>query len=917
MVPHIRRVWHSLSVQETLAALHVSLPDGLSAAEVQERLEGFGPNTLRPIRRETVWHVLAEAVAEPMILLLLAVGVLYAFWGEIWETAIVFGVIGVLVGVEVYNEWRTEQALESLRKLAQPSAAVRREGKIVEVSVADLVPGDVVLLLAGRRVPADLRLVETVALAVDESILTGESLPAEKDAEAILSEVTLLAERRNLAFAGTLVVRGRGLGVVIATGAETEWGRIASQTAEIRPEKTPLQLTMRQLARWTVVAALILTALAAGLAYWRQLSSAKEAILSGLALAFFTIPEELPIIITMVLALGGWRLARQHAVVRKLQAVETLGAVSLIATDKTGTLTENRMAVVQVQPREHERLCCELAVLCSETVTLHPESNGRDGSSALTWLGDPTEAALLTHAQRWGIFPETVQHRALPRQDFPFDPERKRMSTVWRLGQRYLIAAKGAPEAILACCRWELAPPSSAGGIPSLLMLTEDNLSAVGEHRPDSLPTAALTAERRRFWQNEADRSAEAGYRVLGFAQRWADHEPHGAAEAEQDLVWVGLIALADPPRPEVAGALSECRGAGIQVIMVTGDHLGTAQRIASEVGFPAETRALTGQELDALEDAVLQQQLHQPLIVARATPQHKLRLVRLAQSAGERVAVTGDGVNDAPALRAANVGIAMGRRGSDVAREAADLVLADDNFATLVHAIREGRLLFANLSKSVRYYLACKLGLISTCLVGVLAGVGIPFHPLQIVLLELFVDLGASVALVGEPAEGELMRRKPRDPRQPFLHGRMLADLVAAAMTLFLTVTLSYTLVCVMHQELSEGQSRSQLVAATSFAAWLVGHVMLAWAMRTDHTSLWQQGWLKNPALLLWTLAAAAFLGLILVAPPLHQLFLRQALTIWEWGVVFLLALVLTLLFRVLRKSWAKDAVLPATRES
>lgn len=903
MVPHIRRVWHNMSVQETIQALHVSLPEGLSSAEVEERLEGFGPNELAPVRRETLGHVLLEAITEPMILLLLSVGVLYAFWGEVWETAIVFGIIGILVGVEAYNEWRTEKALESLRELSQPLAAVRRDGKVVEVPIASLVPGDVVILTAGRRVPADLRLVESVALAIDESILTGESVPVEKDPEAILSEVTPLAERRNLAFAGTLVVQGRGIGLIVATGSDTEWGRIARQTGEIRPDKTPLQLSMRELARWTVIAALALTVLTAASAYFRQLASPKDAILSGLAMAFFTIPEELPIIITMVLALGGWRLARQRAIVRRLQAVETLGTVSLIAADKTGTITENRMAVAEVLPREQEQRCCQLAALCSDTIALQSPERNSASTANMSWLGDPTEAALLERARELNILPEALQRRWIPRREFPFDPDRKRMSAVWQREDEWLVAVKGAPESVLACCQWE-----SIGGRASDPVELEPSdqtkitiANTGGRLGQDNV--VPLSEERRRYWQSEAERLAEVGYRVLAFAERHTHHEPISAAEAERDLVFVGLVALADPPRPEVPAALAQCRAAGINVLMVTGDHARTARRVASEVGFSEQAPLLTGTELDTLDDATLQEQLNQPLILARATPQHKLRLVQLAQRSGQRVAVTGDGVNDAPALRAADVGIAMGRRGSDVAREAANLILADDNFATLVHAIREGRLLFANLSKSVRYYLACKLGLLASCLAGVLSGVGIPFHPLQIIVLELFVDLGASVALVAEPAEGDLMQRKPRDPRQPFLNRRVLADLFAAAATLFLMVTLAYGIVVRLHQ--AERSSSSDLVAASSFAAWLVGHVALAWVMRSDRVSLYQQGWFSNRMMLLWTVCVFGFLAITLAVPPLRMALVRKALTGTDGLVILATALGLCVAFRWLRRVW------------
>ncbi len=958
MVPHIRRTWHSLAVHETLRTLKVQTEQGLSESEVRQRQEWFGPNQLAPIRRETIGHVVLEAVTEPMILLLLAVGVLYAFWGEAWETVTVFGVIAVLVAVEVYNEWRAEQALARLNELAQPTAVVKRDGNWCEVPVALLVPGDIVLLFAGRRVPADLRLLQTQALAVDESVLTGESLPVEKDAEAILSEVVPLAERKNLAFAGTLVVRGRGIGVVVAVGADTEWGRLARQTADIRPQKTPLQQTMRELARWTVVAALGFTVLAVLLAYLRELATGRQALLSALALAFATIPEELPIIITMVLALGGWRLARQRAIVRRLYAVETLGAVTVIASDKTGTITENRMTVARVEPAERERWCLELAVLCSESL---PVAVSAQPTGERSWLGDPTEAALLERAQQLGLSAEAVRQTGRLRQEFGFDPDRKRMSAVWQIAPvsdqlslpgrpSFFIAVKGAPERVLEICRYEWmqtpsseavevtrVPPVSADrdrlptGSPGTLMplppppSPRESGPGVESVPGSSSAIALLTPQRYQFWHGLAEEMTQQGLRVLAFAYGWAEREPRSAEEAERDAVFIGLVGLADPPRPEVASALTECRQAGIQVWMITGDHPNTARYVARAVGFAEETPLLTGPEIDEMSDAALQQVLQRPVLVARATPSQKLRLVQVARSAGQRVAVTGDGINDAPALRAADVGMAMGQRGSDVAREAADLILADDNFATLVHAIREGRLLFDNLSKSVRYYLACKAALVAACLTGVLVGVGIPFHPLQVILMELIMDLAASVALVAEPAEGDLMRRPPRDPRQPFLHGMVIRDLLGSATALFLVVILtvlgllgwrayqmaSATLVqpgqkvtwlaCLT----TASTSVREAVMAGSFFAWLISHVLLAWAMRTDRTSLAKQGWASNRALLIWTLAVIAFVLWAWLPMPVSRVFLLHHLTWKETLGIVVLACGVIVLWRWLRFRW------------
>src|SRR6266480_1656415 len=725
------RAWHTMTPNEVESHFGTNSSTGLDEATVLQRLAQFGPNRLAEARQQTIWQVFLEEICEPLILLLLGTGVLYSVWGNFEDALVIFSVILLLVGAEVFNEYRAKKAIAGLSTLYEPTAVVRRNGQDAEMPVEDLVPGDIILLQAGRRVPADARLLESYSLAADEASLSGESVPVEKDAHQLLPEKTALAEQSNMLYAGTTITRGRGTAIVVATGMHTELGQVVEVAREIRQPRTLLQQSMRELSFVLVWVALGLSVLVPLLAWLSGNLSLQKAILTGLTLAFATIPEELPIIITIVLALGAYRLARQHAIVKRLQAVETLGAVTTIATDKTGTLTENRMEVSQLSPTQLERTLLELGTLCNSAI-----------EDEKTSLGDPLEVALLEAAQAAGVDVDALRRKYVLRDEFTFDTSRKRMSVVYERDGQCWVIVKGAPEAVLAQCT---------------------HLRGEGQSQP-------LTEADRTRELDIATQMAGEGLRVLAFAEKLVPNKPMSQDEAESNLTFMGLIGLLDPPRPEVKAALATSRSAGIRTIMITGDHPLTARTIAEQIGLDGNTRVLTGPELDALSDDGLQEDVSQVSIYPRTTPANKLRIVQVLQHQGERVAVTGDGINDAPALAAADIGIAMGETGTDVAREAADIVLADDDFATIVGAIEEGRVLFANLRKGVRYYLACKVALVGAVLLPVLLGIPVPFAPIQIILMELFMDLAASATFVAEPAEGDLMRRQPRDPRSSFM---------------------------------------------------------------------------------------------------------------------------------------------------
>jgi Ca2+-transporting ATPase len=621
------------------AGLGVDPAVGLAGAEAAVRLARYGPNRLVQPRKVTFGHVLREEITEPMILLLLAVAVLYSVWGNLGDAGAITAVIATVVLVEVASEYRAKAAIAALGQLSAPTAPVLRDGRSGEVPVGALVPGDVVVLRPGQRVAADLRLVEVAGLRVDESALTGEPVPAFKDASPVLPAAAPLAERRNLAFAGTTVTAGTGRGVVVATGMATELGRVTGLVIEAKPPRTALQQAMREPARWLAWLALGSSVLipAVGILAgqpWRQM------VLTGLTLAFATIPEELPIIITMVLGVGARRLSRRHALVRRLAAAETLGGVSLIATDKTGTLTENQMTLARLWPAtppQAGRHLLALAATCHEaTVTSH--------GGAVQITGDPSDVALLEAARQRGLLPG--QPGELPATTiwaYGFDSRRKIMSVIIR--QRgpgkepgLLLVTKGAPEEVLARCT---------------------HLSDGGQPRP-------LTVGGRDQVGAQAEQMAAEGMRVIAVASHPL---PAGTGaglardETEAGLVLAGLAGLADPPRADAAGAVRAVGGAGIRVVMVTGDYPATARAVAAQVGLDGDGPVLTGPDLDAMDDAALAGAVASAPVFARVTPEHKLRLVRALHARGEIVAVTGDGINDAPATarggRAAGTGAA------------------------------------------------------------------------------------------------------------------------------------------------------------------------------------------------------------------------------------------------------------------
>jgi Ca2+-transporting ATPase len=854
--------WYAQPIGTVEAELGTDVARGLAAADAAARLARRGPNELARPKAEPWWEEVVESLTEPLVLLLLAVAVLYFLLGSFGDALTILAVILLVSAIEVANESRAKRAIASLRALTAPVVPLVRDGQPRDVPARDLVPGDLLLLRSGERIPADVRLVEAVGLRVDESSLTGESIPVDKQADVVLPAETALGDRRNLAFTGTLVTAGHGRGLVVATGRDTELGRIAKLTETTREPRTPLQQQLRQLAGWLLWLALGFSVLIPLLAIVVAKRSSQEALLTGLTLAFATIPEELPILVTIVLGLGAYHLAKRHAIVKRLRAAETLGSVSAVGTDKTGTLTENRLRLTELVTADGNyavplpsdvptvRRALEVAVLASEAQLVVVD--GRR-----TAVGDPTEIALFDTSEQAGVAVAAVRAAVPILAVFPFDHVRQRMAVLYANETRRILALKGAPEVVLALCS---------------ALRVDGGRSPLGE-------------DRRRALLAAAERMAARGLRVLAVAERELTPDDRADASAEVTLTFLGLLGLEDPPRPEVPDAVAALQRAGVRVLMLTGDHPATARAIAERVGIDAK-RVVVGRELEASTDDDLRDVLETTSVFARISPEHKLRIVRALASDGRVVAVTGDGINDAPALREAAIGIAMGRTGTDVARETADLVLADDNFATVTVAVRDGRALFANLRKAVRYYLAAKVALIGVSLVAVLAGLATPFVPVQIIVMELFMDLGASTTFVAEPPEEDVMARPPRPPHHPFMDRAMQVGIFGGGVSLAVAVLVAFFWTLAHGADLAAAQT-------AAFAAWLVGHLVLAAHMRTEREPLARVGLLGNRNFLIWTIAVLALLAIGITVPFVGERLHVARLPSTSWGIVVAAAII------------------------
>jgi Ca2+-transporting ATPase len=701
---------------------------------------------------------------------------------------------------------------------------------------------------------------------MDEASLTGESFPAVKDVNAVLPADTRVNEQKNMVFAGTVVAKGQAKALITATGVNTELGKVAGIAKAAKEPKTLLQLSMKQLSKTLVLIALFFSVLVPILGFLRGLP-AQQVILTSLSLAFATIPEEMPIIVTMVLGVGAYALSKKNALVKRLRAAETLGSVTVIATDKTGTITEGKMRVASlyfdgrlVQAAgfgENQKEALKTALLSSDAIR---------GSAADIHVGNPMAQAILEAIKSDAVYVEEVRRNWVLKDEVSFDNKRKLASYVYQYGSSFVALSSGAPENVLA-----------------------NSTRVFLESKEVELTDAA-----RKQIDTAASGMAKSGQRLLAFGYRRVALADQLAKEnLERDLVFVGIVGFIDPPRAEVKDAIRSCQEAGIRVIMVTGDHPETARAIADQVGINSN-RVLTGNEISKMTDEEAKKTLDETSIFARVTPEDKLRLVRLLRENGEIVAVTGDGINDAPALKEAHIGIAMGIRGTDVAKETADMILTDDNFATIKTAVKEGRKLFGNLKKGVRYYLACKVALVASFLLPIALGVPFPFSPIQIIVLELFMDLAASATFVAEPEESGIMTKAPLDPNERFMSRTMLETLFMGALSLFVAVSTTFLATWYLNANLALDQ-RTTLAQTVAFATWMLGHIFLALNFRSEKEPLTKLGILSNKLMILWAVVVFVTLLSATSLPFVHNSLKITNLSLSDWAFVVSVAFLAT----------------------
>ena len=820
----------SHTAEENLNKLSVETNRGLSASTVKKRQEKYGPNRLQKQKHRSTWQIFIDQFKSPIIGLLAIASVLsFSFQDWVEGVAIIVAILlNTVIGF--FTEQKAASSMESLQKLSHTKANVRREGKVQEINAEDLVPGDIVVLESGGVVPADVRILEASKLQADESALTGESVPVTKTTEPLEGDLPL-AERKNMLFKGTAITRGSGEGVVIATGMSTELGHISSMTAEAEEEVTPLEQRLDKLGQNLIWVTLVVAALVAG----AGLIGGKELFLmiqTAIALAVAAVPEGLPIVATVALARGMWRMAKRNALINRLSAVETLGATNIICTDKTGTLTENRMSVAQIaldsgivkvsgealelegeftrdeesiNPQENDglRSLLEVGVLCNKASL--PQFNEEKDKPT----GDPMEVALLVAGAKGDLRRQDLLETHPEVRDVPFDSDTKMMATVHEDEDGYRFAVKGAPEAILDVCTQQL----TSEGVEDL---SEDD---------------------KNTWRERCDQLAKEGLRILAFASK---NQDNSEAEPYENLTLLGVVGLLDPPREQVKKSLKACHDAGIRVIMVTGDQPVTARNIGLAVGLTSEqeAEARRGEELQSLDNMSKQQkqQLQQVPIFARVSPEQKLNLVTLHQQYNAIVAMTGDGVNDAPALKKADIGIAMGKRGTQVAQEAADMVLQDDAFSSIVAAVEQGRAIFGNIRKFTVYLLSGNMGQIIAVAAASLAGAPLPLLPLQILFLNAINDVFPALALgVGEGSPN-LMKQKPRDRSEPILPRNHWMAIVLYGVIISLTV-LGVFWLCLNRLEMKE--DRAVTISFLTLAFSRLWHVF---NMRDSNS-----GWLRN----------------------------------------------------------------------
>lgn len=871
--------WYNKKPAEIENELSTHVDNGLSSKEANDKLNKYGKNALEEQKGRSYFAKLMDQFKDPMIIILLAASIVSAVVGQIEDSIIIVAIIVIMALLSLYQEGKAEESIKALQKMASPHAKVKRDGKIVEIASENLVPGDIVILETGNIVPADLRLFDSANLKIDESSLTGESVPVEKDANLNYEGIVEIGDRENMAFSSTIVSYGHGEGIVIGTGKYTEIGKIATSIQSLEDEQTPLQKRLAGLSKTLGLVTVGICALVflVGVLYKKPLL---DMFMTSVSLAVAAIPEGLPAIVTIVLSLGMNKMAKKNAIVKRLLAVETLGTTTVICSDKTGTLTQNEMTAVKsfidgvemditgtgYEPvgnflKDEKEI--KIDDLKSLNVFAHIASLTNDATlvkedELYNMIGDPTEGALLTMAEKLSINKEAANKNYPRIAEIPFDSDRKMMSTFHNnfMEKNTVSFTKGAPDIILDKC--------------SKILFNGEIVE--------------LTDELRKEVFDKNIEFARQALRVLAFACKSYEAMPEDISteNIENEMIFVGLVGMIDPSRPEAKLAIKECKDAGIVPVMITGDYLETAFAIGKDLGIVEdEDQVIMGKELNNLSSEEIKEIVKHKRVFARVSPQNKVQIVTAFKENGEIVAMTGDGVNDAPAIKKADIGISMGITGTDVAKNTSDVILTDDNFATIVHSVEEGRIIYANIKKFISFLLSCNIGEILIVLIAILLNLEEPFVPIQLLWLNLVTDSFPALALGVEKGEEDIMDQPPRDPNEPILdkHSAVLIGLQSVAITVATLGAYFYGL-----KHYGDNINGARTVA---FATLILSELLRSYSVRSMKHTVFHIGIFSNRKLVIGTTISAILMLVVIYIPGLNDLFYTVPLGLKEWSVI------------------------------
>lgn len=891
--------WYKKKPSELEKELKTSLSSGLTTSTAKEKLETHGPNELKAEERASLLSKFLDQFKDPLTLILIAAAVLSAVLGDLVETGIILAIVIINALLSVYQEGKAEEAVEALQKMSSPHAKVIRDGKEMELDASYLVPGDLVSLEAGDIVPADLRLIESSNLQIDESSLTGESVPVEKDASIEFNEEREIGDRDNYAHSSTIVSYGRAKGLVTTTGQDTEIGKIASSLSGQKDELTPLQVRLNSLSKTLGLIILAVCAVVLGVGLFRGYELL-EMIMMAISLAVAAIPEGLSAIVTIVLSLGMTRMAEKNAIVKKLLAVETLGTVTTICSDKTGTLTQNEMTVQRIhvdgkdidvagtgydpvgdlsidgRPFEDEDAPSLYTLVSIGALTNDASLVEEDGLYSI--IGDPTEGALLSLAGKKGLKRKDLEEKYPRIEEIPFDSDRKMMTTFHKnfIEGKVVSFTKGAPDIIIEKCTKKLL---------------------------DGKVTDFTEAEKNQVME-ETTSYAKDALRTLAYAFRSYDSLPGeiNSSEIEKDMIFVGFTGTIDPARPEAKEAIRECKSAGIDVVMITGDHIDTAVAIAKDLGIAESAdQAILGRELNSMTENELREVVKTKNIFARVSPENKVQIVNALKANGHIVSMTGDGVNDAPALKRADIGVAMGITGTDVAKSTAEVILTDDNFATIVHAVEEGRIIYNNIKNFVSFLLSCNIGEVLVIFLAIVFGLPVPMTAIQLLWINLVTDSFPALALGVEKGTKDIMEEKPRDPKEPLLDKD--TSIVIAIQSIAITIaTLGAYYYGIKTYGLDSEGSRT-----LAFATLITSELLRAYSARNADHTLGEIGAFTNKTMVIATAVSFVLMVLVLYVPFLADLFDVIAPSIRDWAMIIGLSVIPLILGEIRKKVMRK----------